>query len=186
MTKEGSIKLVNFMNPGSGVLMLRHCHISHIMTMHYFFLKTSSLLLIIDLTTWIYSNDNHTTKIVNFMTLKAGVNLLQREQISHIVKMHYFFWKSSSLLLSIDQTNWIYSNDDQERVYQNCKFHDPQGKGCFATSWTYKSYIENAFFLWKSDKLKICNVVIMTKEWSTTIVNFLTSGAGVFVLGLAI
>ena len=99
-----------------------------------------------------------------------------------------YLWKASSLLLSIDQTNLIYSNDidDQGRVYQNCKFHDPQGKGCFARAWPCKSFSENALFLWKSDKQKICNVVIMTKEGSTTILNFMTSGAGVFVLGVAI
>ena len=27
----------------------------------------------------------------------------------------------------MDQTNFIYSNDDQGRVYQNCKFHDHRG-----------------------------------------------------------
>ena len=31
------------------------------------------------------------TKIVNFMTPRAGVLLLGRGLISHIVKMHYFF-----------------------------------------------------------------------------------------------
>ena len=29
MTKEGSTKIVNFMTPGAGVLMLWHSHISH-------------------------------------------------------------------------------------------------------------------------------------------------------------
>ena len=41
----------------------------------------------------------------------------------------YFLKKSSSLLPGIDQTNQVCSNDDQGRVYQNCKFHDPQGWG---------------------------------------------------------
>ena len=31
------------------------------------------------------------TKIVNFMTHGAGVLVLGRDHISHIVKMHYFF-----------------------------------------------------------------------------------------------
>ena len=52
------------------------------------------------------------TKIVNFMTPGAGVLVLGRGHISHIVKMHYFFLKSSSLLPSINQTNEIYDNDD--------------------------------------------------------------------------
>ena len=29
----------------------------------------------------------------------------------------------------MNQTNYVYRNDDQGRVYQNCKFHDPQGWG---------------------------------------------------------
>ena len=37
MTKEGSTKIVNFMTPGAGVLVLGRGHISHIMKMHYFF-----------------------------------------------------------------------------------------------------------------------------------------------------
>ena len=35
MTKEGSTKIVNFMTPGAGVLVLGHGHISHIVKMHY-------------------------------------------------------------------------------------------------------------------------------------------------------
>ena len=82
------------------------------------------------------------TKIVNFMTPGAGVLVLGRGHISHIVKMHYFF-----KLPGIDQTNQVYSNDDQGRVYQNCKFHDPWGRGSCAGAWPYKSYSENALFL---------------------------------------
>ena len=37
MTKEGSTKIVNFMTPGVGVLMLGRVHISHSVKMHYFF-----------------------------------------------------------------------------------------------------------------------------------------------------
>ena len=36
MTKEGSIKIVTFMTPGAGVLVLGCGHISHIVKMHYF------------------------------------------------------------------------------------------------------------------------------------------------------
>ena len=35
MTKEGSTKIVNFMTPGVGVLVLGRGHISHIVKMHY-------------------------------------------------------------------------------------------------------------------------------------------------------
>ena len=37
ITKEGSTKIVNFLTPGAGVLVLGRGHISHIMKMHYFF-----------------------------------------------------------------------------------------------------------------------------------------------------
>ena len=39
MTKEGSTKIVNFMTPGTGVLVLGHGHISH-SEMHYFLKKS--------------------------------------------------------------------------------------------------------------------------------------------------
>ena len=48
------------------------------------------------------------TKIVNFMTSGAGVLVLERGHISHIVKMHYFF--NNLLLYSkalIRQTKYI-------------------------------------------------------------------------------
>ena len=37
LTKEGSTKIVNFMTPRAGVLVLGCGHISHIVKMHYFF-----------------------------------------------------------------------------------------------------------------------------------------------------
>ena len=37
MTKEGSTKIVNFMIPGAGVLVLGRGHISYIVKMHYSF-----------------------------------------------------------------------------------------------------------------------------------------------------
>ena len=41
----------------------------------------------------------------------------------------------SSLLLSIDQTNSVYSNDDQGRVCQSCKFHETLLLGIGHTKW---------------------------------------------------
>ena len=70
------------------------------------------------------------TQIVNFMTPGAGVLVLGGGHISHTVKMHYSI--KNLLLYSqawITQTKLVYSNDDQGRVYPNCKFHDPQGRG---------------------------------------------------------
>ena len=64
MTKEWYTKIINFMTPWAGVLVLGRGHISHIMKMHYF---SKSL----------FSAPRHrkdklmtkekTTKIVNFM-----------------------------------------------------------------------------------------------------------------------
>ena len=42
------------------------------------------------------------------------------------------FLKNSSLLRGMVQTKLVYGNDDQGRVYENCKFYDPQGRGSFA------------------------------------------------------
>ena len=60
------------------------------------------------------------TKIVNIMTLGAGV--FKRGHISQIVKMHSYSFK----IFSTPRYRW-YSNDDQGRIYQNCEFHDPRG-----------------------------------------------------------
>ena len=37
MIKEGSTKIVNFITPRAGVLVLGRDHISHVVKMHYFF-----------------------------------------------------------------------------------------------------------------------------------------------------
>ena len=50
-------------------------------------------------------NKEGSTKIVTFMTPGAGVLAIGCCHISQIVKMHYFFFKSSSLLPCIYQTN---------------------------------------------------------------------------------
>ena len=124
MTKEGSTKIVNFMTRTP--LVLGCGHLSHIVKMHYFF---KNLLLYsqeyIGQTKYIVLiNKEGSTKIVTFMTPGAGVLLLGCGHLSHIVKMYYFF---KNLLPVIDQTNYVYSIDDQGRVYQNYKFHDPRG-----------------------------------------------------------
>ena len=69
------------------------------------------------------------TKIVTFMTPRAGVLVLGCGHISYIVKMHYYF--KNLLLYSqawIRQTKYnVYSIYDQGRVYKNYEFHDPRG-----------------------------------------------------------
>ena len=75
------------------------------------------------------------TKIVNFMTPNVGVLVLGRGDISENA---LFLKKSSSLLPGIDQTNYVYSIDDQGRVYQNCKFQYPRGWNSDVRVWPYK------------------------------------------------
>ena len=81
------------MTPGAGVLALGHGHISHIVKMHYFFknLLINSQALIRQTKYVVMMTKEGSTKIVNFMTSGAGVLVLGRGHISHIVKMHYFF-----------------------------------------------------------------------------------------------
>ena len=65
------------------------------------------------------------TKFVQFMTTGAGVLVLGRGHLYHLVKciisLKIFF---SNTRHRSDKL--VYSNDDQRRVYQNCKFFDPQ------------------------------------------------------------
>ena len=94
------------------------------------------------------------------------------------------------------QTNEVYTFDDQGRVYVNCKFHIPRGMGSCAWAWShFKSFYENVLLLYKSSFLlggkNTCTDQTnweysnMTKERSssTKIVDFITPGPGVFVLG---
>ena len=93
MTTERSTKIVNFMTPGAGVLVLGRGHISHIMKMHYFFINLLlySQALIRQTKYVVMMTKEGSPKIINIMTPGAGVLVLGRGHISHIVKMHYFF-----------------------------------------------------------------------------------------------
>ena len=69
-------------------------------------------------------------KIVNFMTPRAGDRSCARVwPYKSYSENALFLEKSSSLPLGKDQTIRICSDDDQGRVYQNSKFHDPLGMG---------------------------------------------------------
>ena len=88
--KEGSTKIVNFMTPKAGVLVLEHGHTSHIVKMLYFF---KNLLLYFQAQTRktdsiVIMPKERSTKIVNFMIPRAGILVLESGQISRIVKMH--------------------------------------------------------------------------------------------------
>ena len=91
MTEEG--KIVNFMTPGVGVLVLRCGHISYIVKNHYFFknLLLYSQVQIRQTEGIVMMSKEESTQIVNFMTPRTEILVLGRGQIRHIVKMHYFF-----------------------------------------------------------------------------------------------
>ena len=68
-----------------------------------------------------------------------------------------------------------------EGSIQNCIFYDPQGKGSCARAWTYKSCGENALFLLLYSQAWIRQtmfIVMMTKEGSTHITDFMAPGQG--------
>ena len=77
MTNEGSTKIVNFMTPGVGVLVLGRGHISHIEKMHYFFKNLLYSHAYIRQTKYIeMMTKEESTKILNFMTPRAGILVL--------------------------------------------------------------------------------------------------------------
>ena len=82
----------------------------------------------------------HYNSIDHYLPVILSLIFLGRLSQS-VVKMHYFYKKYSSLLPGIDQINQVCSNDDQERVYQNCKFHDPLGRGSCARGCDHISHI---------------------------------------------
>ena len=99
-------------------------HISYIEKIHDFFKKILLQALIRQTEGKVIMSTERSTNIVNFMTPRAGILVLGHGQTSHIVNMNYFL--SYSLHAGLYQTNSEYSNDDQKRVYPNCKFHDPR------------------------------------------------------------
>ena len=84
MTTEGSTKMVNFMTPRAGVLVLGCGHISHIVKMHYFF---KSLLLyaqaLIRHTTYIVLMTRKGLPNFNFHDPRGWGLMLGRGHISH-------------------------------------------------------------------------------------------------------
>ena len=79
LNKEGSTKIVNFMTPGAGVLVLGCGHIRYIVKMHYFFknLLLNSQALIRQTKYVVMMTKEGSNKIVNFMTPGAGVVVLE-------------------------------------------------------------------------------------------------------------
>ena len=93
MTKKGSTKIINFMTPRAGVLVLGCSHISHIVKVYYFL---KNLLLYshayIRQTKYIVMMTNEgSPKLIDFMTPGTGLIVERRGHICHVVKMHYIF-----------------------------------------------------------------------------------------------
>ena len=92
VTKELSTKIVNFMTPGVGFLVLRCGHVSYIVKIHHFFKNLLYSQAQIRQTEGIVMMSKEgSTKIVKLITPRAGVLVLGPDHISHIVKMHYLF-----------------------------------------------------------------------------------------------
>ena len=72
MTKEGATKIVNFMTPMAGVLVLECGHISHMVKMHYFSKNLYFPAWIRKTKYKIIMTKEGSTKIVNFMAPRAG------------------------------------------------------------------------------------------------------------------
>ena len=84
---------MNFIAPGSGVMVLGRGSIDYIVKMHYFF---ENLLLC----SWVLNtltkhivmmSKSASSKIVNFMAPGSGVLVLGRGSIDYIVKIDYIF-----------------------------------------------------------------------------------------------
>ena len=97
-------------------------------------------------------------EILNFMTPIPRGDNFGVKGVKLSISLKIFF---QSLLLGIDKINIVYSSDDQEMFYLNCKCHDPRGRPvsaifqpyndgqaflCFVLA-IFKSYSKNALFL---------------------------------------
>ena len=59
------------------------------------------------------------------------------------------FLKTSSLLWVTVQTKLVYSDNDQGRAYQNCKFHMSPGAGVLVLGCGYLSHIMKMHYFFK-------------------------------------
>ena len=190
MTKEGSTKILNFMTPGAVVLMKERGHISYIVKIHFFLNLLLYFKAEIRQTVGLVLMKKGSTKIVIiFITPSEWVLVLVCGHVCYIVKMHFFFM--NLLAFHIFQTNWEYSNDDQERVYQNgtILFTYQRVRVSCTVAWLYKLFSEIALLLlnlllisgawFRQTKCK----VMLTIEGSFKIVNFMTPVAGFLVQG---
>ena len=197
MTKDWSTKIVNFMLPGAGVLVLGCGHVSYIVKMHYFF---KNLLLYsgawsIQTKCIVMMTKDWSTKIANFMLPGAGVLVLGCGHISYIVKMHYFL---KHLLFysgawSIQTKCIILMSKEGSTCTKIENFMTPPA-GVFVLGRGHASHILKMHYFLKNlllfsqaqNRQSKYIVNIMSKEASTKIVNLITPGVGVLVLGVVI
>ena len=129
------------------------------------------------------------TKIVNFMTLRAGVLVLEHGHTSHIVKMHYFF--KNLLLYSQAMTRKTDSIVimPKERSTKIVNFMITRAgilvleSGQISHIVKMHQFFKNLLLFTQAQIRQTESIVMMTKKESTKIVNFMTPGAGVLVLG---
>ena len=72
-----------------------------------------------------------------------------------------YFLKKKIPLRGMVPTKLVYSNDDHEKVYHNCKFHNLRGKGSCTRVWPYKMY-----YFFSVDQGKVFQIVnLITSEY---------------------
>ena len=117
------------------------------------------------------------TKVVNFMT--PGVGVSSAEVWPYMLYCEYII---SLKIFSTQGHGWgkqLYSNDNQRRAYQNCKFHDPQGRDSCAGAWSWTCNISSPLLVYTRALIRqIKCIAKMTKERTSKIVNLITIEAG--------
>ncbi|XP_062584314.1 uncharacterized protein LOC134246070 [Saccostrea cucullata] len=191
MSKSASSRFVNFMAPGSGVLVLGQGSIDYIVKMHYFF---ENLLLC----SWVLNTLNKhiimmsksaSSKIVNFMAPGSGVLVLERGSIDYIVKMHYFCDEHLLCSWVLDKLTKHIVKMSKSASSKIVNFMAP-GSGVLVLGWgSIDNTVKMHYFF---ENILLCSwvlntlnkhIVMMSKSASSKIVNFMAPGSGVLVLG---
>ena len=89
------------------------------------------------------------TKIVNFMTPRAGILVVGCGHISHIVKIHYSFENLFYSQAWNRQTKYKVIMT-KEGFTQIINFMTPRAGVIAKWEWLYKSYSENTLFIFKN------------------------------------
>ena len=103
--------------------------------------------------------NQRSTKIVNFMTPWSRDSYSQAWSYKSYSENAFPLKKSFSLLSGIDETNKVYSYNDQGSVYQNCKFYNP---------WVGVLVIGRGHTVYAIRQSKYMDKVMITTEGSAT------------------